>query len=92
MLPDFKKVTFKNCSPRFFAYYIKKYDDLYEKGKKMAELGQLGPVKLEILKKEGARRAMKRFMASVDRESHENEQQSETKPVLFTRIGNEEDA
>ena len=70
--PDFK-LTFKNASPRFFAYYIEKYQDCYFQAKELAKIGKLDEEKLQILKKQGARRAMARFMESLPDESDAHE-------------------
>jgi len=68
--PDFN-ATFKNSSPRFFAYYIEKYEKLYFQAKELARIGKLDDEKLEILKKQGAKRAMARFMSTLPEDANE---------------------
>ena len=69
-IPDFN-VIFKNSSPRFFAYYIEKYEKLYFQAKELARIGKLDDEKLEILKAQGAKRAMARFMSTLPDDSGE---------------------
>ena len=68
--PDFT-ITFKNSSPRLFAYYIEKYELLYFQAKDLARLGKLNDEKLKILKDQGAKRAMARFMSTLPDNSEE---------------------
>lgn len=70
--PDFT-ITLKNSSPRFFAYYIEKYERLYFQAKDLAKLGKLNDEKLKILKNQGAKRAMARFMSSLPDETDEKD-------------------
>jgi hypothetical protein len=73
--PDFQ-ITFKNSSPRFFAYYIEKYEHLYFQAKELARIGKLNDEKLKILKAQGAKRAMARFMSTLPDDSEEEGKQT----------------
>ena len=75
--PDFT-ITFKNSSPRFFAYYIEKYEHLYFQAKDLAKLGKLNDEKLKILKAQGAKRAMARFMSTLPDETNETDEQKKS--------------
>ena len=73
--PDFQN-TFKNSSPRFFAHYIEKYEHLYFQAKELARIGKLNDEKLKILKAQGAKRAMARFMSTLPDDSEEEGKQT----------------
>jgi hypothetical protein len=74
--PDFN-ITFKNSSPRFFAHWIEKYEYLYHQAKENAKAGLLSDEKLEILKKQGAKRAMAHFMSALPDDPDEANEQEE---------------
>ena len=63
--------------PRFFAHWIEKYEYLYHQAKENAKAGLLSDEKLEILKKQGAKRAMAHFMSALPDDPDEANEQEE---------------
>lgn len=62
-----------DATPQLLAYFCIKYKGFYELSKQLAEKGLFSAEKVEILKKIGAKRAMRRFMAAVGAENPEND-------------------